>query len=69
MSAIPDTLYMLESSDVNLPLPYSGSPVSTVDIIAGTIPGMEGLKLDIFLNLTSCIQMSLVGNTWIKISG
>lgn len=38
MSAIPDTLYMLESADVNLPLPYSGSPVSTVDIIAGTIP-------------------------------
>ncbi|KAK7000055.1 BTB/POZ domain-containing protein 7 [Biomphalaria glabrata] len=38
VSAIPDTLYMIDERDVSLSLPYSGSPVSTVDIIAGTIP-------------------------------
>ncbi|RUS79800.1 hypothetical protein EGW08_012447 [Elysia chlorotica] len=38
LSAIPDTLYMLEEGDATLSEPYSGSPVSTVDVIAGTIP-------------------------------
>ncbi|GFO11987.1 BTB/POZ domain-containing protein 7 [Plakobranchus ocellatus] len=38
LSAIPDTLYMLEENDATLSEPYSGSPVSTVDVIAGTIP-------------------------------
>ena len=39
LSTIPDTLYMLEEGDATLSEPYSGSPVSTVDVIAGTIPG------------------------------
>ncbi|KAK3796393.1 hypothetical protein RRG08_026649 [Elysia crispata] len=38
LSTIPDTLYMLEEGDATLSEPYSGSPVSTVDVIAGTIP-------------------------------
>ena len=39
MSAIPDTLYMVDDQHCSS-APYAISPVSTVDIIAGTIPGM-----------------------------
>ena len=39
MSAIPDTLYMVEHS--HYPSSYVNHPgCNTVDIIAGTIPGM-----------------------------
>ena len=38
MSAIPDTLYMVDEQHCSS-APYAVSPVSTVDIIAGTIPG------------------------------
>ncbi|KAK7104211.1 BTB/POZ domain-containing protein 7-like [Littorina saxatilis] len=37
MSAIPDTLYMVDEQHCSS-APYAVSPVSTVDIIAGTIP-------------------------------
>jgi hypothetical protein len=40
MSSIPDTLYMVDEQHCSS-APYAVSPVSTVDIIAGTIPGMS----------------------------
>lgn len=42
MSAIPDTLYMVDEQHCSS-APYAVSPVSTVDIIAGTIPGKPPL--------------------------
>ena len=52
LSTIPDTLYMLEEGDATLSEPYSGSPVSTVDVIAGTIPGEDILCVPVVSRVT-----------------
>lgn len=68
LSAIPDTLYMLDEQDVSMPLPYSGSPVSTVDIIAGTIPVPDKATFVKMLEREQELQLSKAAQQAVSLS-
>lgn len=57
ISAIPDTLYMVDEQHCSS-APYAVSPVSTVDIIAGTIPGQFHLAV-----VVMCLGINVINST------